>query len=168
MRTHMWLISAIALWILAAPGQGNADELQACFNSVNGNLRLQTEAFPDCLRSETPISWGQTGPASIPPVITPSVTCEDAFSWTLSLVITDDLEIAFYAIQLQGSDPALNFVYSVEPGVQLVEYDLTGNAVGRTLLVLAQDTVGNVSKGLVTVPADYCGCQNCDSLVGAR
>lgn len=96
-----------------------------------------------------------------PPVISRSVICENPFVWTLRLSIWDDIEVAFYAIQLQGFF-GLNNVVSVEPGLQLVEMDLTGNDVGRTLLVLASDMEGNVAKDLVTVPPDYCGCQNCE------
>jgi hypothetical protein len=96
-----------------------------------------------------------------PPVINHSVICENAFEWTLRLSIWDDVEVASYLIQLQDA-VGVNIFVAVEPGLQLVERDLTGNSVGRTLLVLASDMEGNFAKQLVAVPPDYCGCVNCE------
>ena len=49
-------------------------------------------------------------------------------------------------------------MYSVEPGVQIVDYEIT-IGVGpneESYLVLASDVEGNVSKDLFSVPPDLC------------
>jgi hypothetical protein len=93
----------------------NGEQIDACFKPSSGNLRLRTPSSPDCLPSELPISWSQQGPPGsyevTPPVITPTLTCQGVFDVTLGLTIWDDDEVAFFAIQKQGTDPALNYLY---------------------------------------------------------
>ena len=137
-------------------------EIDACFKPATGNLRLRTPSSPNCLPAELPISWSQQGPPGscerTPPVITPSLTCQGVFDVTLGLNIWDDDEVAFFAIQKQAMDPALNYLFSVEPGVQTVEYgiNLGVGPADESYLVLASDMEGSVAKVLVEVPADYC------------
>ena len=95
----------------------------------------------------------------ISPVIETSVTCVNPFEWTLGLSIWDDRELASYAIQLQGFF-GLTSLVAVDPGQQLAEMELNAG-VGESYLILATDMDGNAAKALVTVPPDYCGCQNC-------
>jgi len=140
----------------------SAEQINACFKAANGNVRLRTPSSPNCLPSELPISWSQQGPPGscelTPPVITPTLTCLGVFDVTLGLTIWDDDEVAFFAIQKQGTDPALNYVYSVEPDVQTVEYEINLGVgpADESYLVLASDMGGNIAKALVEVPADYC------------
>jgi hypothetical protein len=86
------------------------------------------------------------------------LTCENTLDLVVGLTIWDDDEVAFFAIQKQGSDPALNYVYSVEPGVQLVEYEILIGVASteESYLVLASDVEGNVSKDLFSVPPGFC------------
>jgi hypothetical protein len=77
---------------------------------------------------------------------------------TLGLTIWDDDEVAFFAIQKQGTDPALNHLYSVEPGVQTVDYGISLGVgpADESYLVLASDMGGSIAKALVAVPANHC------------
>lgn len=94
-----------------------------------------------------------------PPAITATVICEDPFTWTLALQIVDDTEVAYFTIQPPNVF-GLTSTVTAEPGQQLVEFNLTGNAVGRRLLILAADVEGNVAKEVVDVPNAHCGAQN--------
>lgn len=148
--------TAVVLLMVASPGQLCSEQIDACFNPRSGRLRLLTATSPDCLNFELPISWNTQ--EFTPPVIDRTLTCDNVFDLTVGLTISDDDEVAFYAIQKQGTDPALNYVYSVEPGVQIVDYEIT-IGVGSNeewYLVLASDVEGNVSKDLFSVPPDFC------------
>jgi len=93
-----------------------------------------------------------------PPVISYTLPCTNAFSLTLNLIITDDKEIAYYAIQEQGGDPPANIITFVEPGLASVNYSLTiepGLATRRFLLI-ATDTDGNSSKASFEIAPDFC------------
>ena len=158
MRRSVWrfVATGVVRVVVAAPGQLYGGQIDACFNPRNGKLRLRTAAAPECLNSEMPISWNVL--EFTPPTINRELRCESPFDLTLDLTIWDDSEVALYAIQKQGTDPALNFVYSVEPGVQIVEYEIS-IGVGldeESYLVLASDMEGNVSKDLCSVPPDCC------------
>jgi len=95
----------------------------------------------------------------ISPVIETSITCVNPFEWTLGLSIWDDRELASYAIQLQGFF-GLTSLVAVGPGEQLAEMEMNAG-VGQSYLILATDMDGNAAKAIVTVPPEYCGCQNC-------
>jgi len=159
MRSDVARVSAAAVALLMAaiiPCQLFGEQIDACFNPRSGSLRLRTDSAPECRGSELPISWNSR--EITPPVIERTLTCVDPFDLTLGLTVWDDDEVAFFAIQKQGTDPALNYVYSVEPGVQLVEYEIT-IGVGpneESYLVLSSDMEGNVSKDLFSVPPDFC------------
>jgi len=164
MKTHGLLASTVVIALLnvGVVGELHSEQIDACFKPSSGNLRLRTPSSPNCLPSELPISWNQQGPPGscelTPPVITPTLTCQGVFDVTLGLTIWDDGEVAFFAIQKQGTDPALNYVYSIEPEVQTVEYgiNLGVGMADESYLILASDMEGNIAKALVEVPADYC------------
>jgi hypothetical protein len=149
-------IAAGVVLMTVMPGLSHGEQVDGCYNRVTGNLRVLTPHRPACGRFEEPISWN--APPASPPVIVRTLTCDDAFQLTLGLEIFDDQEVAFFAIQKQGTDPALNYLYSVEPGAQLVDYEIT-IGVGpsdEAYLIIASDMEGNVAKELFAVPADFC------------
>jgi len=164
MKVHLSpVVAAIIVLVtfgIAVPLHG--EQIDACFKPATGNLRLRTQSSPNCLPSEMPISWNQQGPPGscdvTPPVITPTLTCQGVFDVILGLTIWDDDEVGFFAIQKQGTDPALNYLYSVEPGVQTVEYGITLGVgpADESYLILASDMEGNIAKAMVEVPADFC------------
>src|SRR5439155_24411559 len=57
-------VSSLGLWGAAAYAASLPDSamLQACYNTVNGNLRLSSPDGIPCSNAELPISWNQTGP----------------------------------------------------------------------------------------------------------
>ena len=61
------LVSAAAATIALAafPGPLYGDEVDGCYKTQSGKLRLTTESSPVCLPSEDPISWNQEGPPGI-------------------------------------------------------------------------------------------------------
>jgi hypothetical protein len=164
MKRHGLLAAAVVLVLVGVGfvGELRGQEIDACFKPATGNLRLRTPSSPNCLPSEMPISWNRQGPPGscdvTPPVITATLTCQGVFDVILGLTIWDDDEVGFFAIQKQGTDPALNHVYSVEPDVQTVVYGITLGVgpVDESYLILASDMEGNIAKALVEVPADFC------------
>jgi hypothetical protein len=85
-----------------------------------------------------------------PPAITYSVSCTAA-EVTLRLTIVDDVEVAYYFAQLQGSN-ALPIFVMPDPGSQTVEAEYT---VGfeQHIMFAAVDIEGNVAKTLITTPS---------------
>jgi hypothetical protein len=158
MSMDAWRVSAavVALLMTMSPGGLWSEQIDACFNPRSGNLRLLTATLPHCLGPELPISWNAQEVS--PPIIDRTLTCENSLEVVVGLTIWDDAEVAFFAIQKQGTDPALNYVYSVEPGVQSVDYEIligVGSSE-ESYLVLASDVEGNVSKDLFSVPPGFC------------
>ena len=129
-------------------------EIDACYKTKGGKLRLVTESSPVCLPSEIPITWDRQGPPGIceftRPIINYTLSCQNPFELILSVDIQDDEEIAFYATQKQGGDPPLNMVVFVEPGRNSEHYDLN-LGVGpsdESYLLVATDNKGNMPKEL--------------------
>ena len=92
-----------------------------------------------------------------PPTISYALSCGGSIL-TVDLSITDDKEIAYYAIQQQGGDPPINIITFVEPELASVNYQFTvdpGPGV-RKLLFIAVDTEGNSSKSFVEIKPDIC------------
>jgi len=85
-----------------------------------------------------------------PPAITYSVSCAGA-EVTLRLTIVDDIEVAYYFSQLQGSNALPIFVIP-DPGSQTVEVEYT---VGfdQHIMFAAVDIEGTVAKTLITTPS---------------
>lgn len=97
-------------------------------------------------------------PKFTPPTITSTLTCVSDLSMVANLSITDDEEIAYYAIQLQGGEPPFDIIVFVEPGVNQANYELTleSGSETRTLLFVATDTEGNVGKSMMEIPPNAC------------
>jgi hypothetical protein len=164
-KKSLMLVSsaAAAILLVALSGPSYADEIDGCYKTQSGKLRLTTESSPVCLPSEDPISWNQQGPPgtcdTTPPTISYTLNCRDPFELTLAVDIVDDEEVAFYATQRQGGDPPLNILVFVEPGQSSEHYELTVG-VGPdevSYLLVATDIEGNVAKELFSIPADFCG-----------
>ena len=93
-----------------------------------------------------------------PPAISYTLSCMSPFEVNLELTVTDDKEIAYYAIQKQGGDPPFNIITFVEPGLTSANYSLSlgmGDDDHKYLLI-ASDTYGNVSKYLLQIDHDFC------------
>lgn len=97
-------------------------------------------------------------PKFTPPTITSTLTCMSDLSMVVNLSITDDKEIAFYAIQQQGGNPPFNIIIFVEHGVSHTTYELTLETMSetRTLLFVASDTEGNIGKSVLVIEPDAC------------
>ena len=93
-----------------------------------------------------------------PPVISYTLSCVSPFEVNLALTVSDDKEIAYYAIQKQGGDPPFNIITFVEPGLTSANYSLllgVGDDADKYLLI-ASDTYGNISKYLLQIDHDIC------------
>ena len=97
-------------------------------------------------------------PKFTPPTITSTLTCVSSLSMIINLSITDEKEIAYYAIQQQGGNPPINIIVFVEPGVSGANYELTveSGSEARTLLFIASDTEGNVGKSMLEIKPNVC------------
>ena len=93
-----------------------------------------------------------------PPEISYSLSCDASSVLDLEMVVEDDVEIAYYAIQQQGGDPPVNVTVYAEPGSKMEEYSITLDISpdDRLILLIASDIFGNTTKELVEVPADVC------------
>jgi len=93
-----------------------------------------------------------------PPAISYTLSCMSPFEVNLELTVTDDKEIAYYAIQKQGGDPPLNIITFVEPGLTSANYSLLIGVgdVDQKYLLIASDTYGNVSKYLLQINRNIC------------
>jgi len=85
-----------------------------------------------------------------PPAITYSVACAGA-DVALTLTIIDDIEVAYYFAQLQGSTAVPIFVVP-DPGSQIVEAEYTVG-LNQHIMFAAVDVEGNVAKTLIVTPS---------------
>jgi hypothetical protein len=94
----------------------------------------------------------------IPPTISQTLSCIDAFSLNIDLNITGNKEIAYFAIQEQGDNSSMNTITFIEPGLTSVNYQFTvepGTEI-RKFLFIALDTEGNTGKSLIEIKPDIC------------
>ena len=139
----LWLVLILCVPMLAYSGENPPGQP---FESVQQQIDTLTRQL------------GNIADRFTPPAISYTLSCMSPFEVNLELTVTDDKEIAYYAIQKQGGDPPFNIITFVEPGLTSANYSLllgVGDDDGKYLLI-ASDTYGNVSKYLLQIDHNFC------------